>query len=473
MAKNDNVQPAKPMTKRQRARWDQERKQSSQVLLIAAAAVGLAVLLIGIGLVIQKVIVPNKTVANIAGVEVSNAEYQQYRQIMQAQQAVNLAQQIQQYAQYQLQGTEQFATDVTNYIAGLKDKNAPLDYTVLNQLINDKVLESNAAAEGITVSDEELQQSLAAKFAPANEVMNPVAPVTSTNGLTDTASLTPTQTPTPTLSEASARVDSAITTYFGTLREFIEETSSYGLATLPFDRNAFKDFVLHQERLQLLREKLGEKLVTEDQATKEIYADAQQIFVTAGITEPTDPLTATKWAQAKTKIDDVAAQLTSTAVFTDVQLANTTNNATDNPATGMRPLTEYAALGITEPISTQQVGVIGEPYQSAQGWHIVLVHQRELRPSQSDLATKRDEAVTKWIEEKRAAANVQRFPEPTATTVPPTIEPIPTTIPQPTTDPAAATATPASEATPTTDSAAPTATTASEATPTTVVTPTP
>ncbi|MFD3164852.1 SurA N-terminal domain-containing protein [Herpetosiphon sp. NSE202] len=472
MAKNDNVQPAKPMTKRQRARWDQERKQSSQVLLIAAAAVGLAVLLIGIGLVIQKVIVPNKTVASVAGVEVSNAEYQQYRQIMQAQQAVNLAQQIQQYAQYQLQGTEQFATDVTNYIAGLKDKNAPLDYAVLDQLINDKVLENSATAEGITVSDEELQQSLAAKFAPANEVMNPVAPVTSTNGLTDTASLTPTQTPTPTLSEASARVDSAITTYFGTLREFIEETSSYGLATLPFDRAAFKDFVLHQERLQLLRKKLGEKLVTEDQATKEIYADAQQIFVTANITDPTDPLTVTKWAQAKTKIDDVAAQLTSAEVFTDVQVLNTTDNATDNPTTGMQPLTQYAALGITEPISTQEVGVIGEPYQSAQGWHIVLVHQRELRPSQSDLATKRDEAVTKWVEEKRATSNVQQFPEPTATTVPPTIEPIPTTIPQPTTDPAA-TATPASEATPTTDSAAPTATPASATTSTPVVTPTP
>ncbi len=463
MAKHtDNVQHSKPLTKRQRARWDQERKQSTQVFLIAAAAVGLAVLLIGIGIVIQKVIIPNKTVANIAGVEVSNAEYQQYRQIMQAQQAVNLAQQIQQYAQYQMQGTEQFATDVTNYIAGLKDKNAPLDYAVLNQLISDKVLENNAGAEGITISEEELQQSLASKFAPANDTMNPVAPVSPTTSLTDTASLTPTQTPTPSLSEASNRVDSAITTYFGTLREFIEETSTYGLATLPFDREAFKAFVLHQERLQLLREKLGEKLVSEDQATKEIYADAQQIFVTANITDPTDPLTVTKWAQAKTKIDDIAAQLTSTDIFTDVQVANTTNNATDNPTTGMQPLTQYAALGITEPISTQETGQIGKPYQSTQGWHIVLVHQRELRPSQSDLATKRDEAVTKWVEEKRAAANVQRFPEPTATTVPPTIEPIPTTIPQPTAESGAATATP-------TGAAAPTGETA----PTAVVTPTP
>lgn len=450
MAKHtDNVQHSKPLNKRQRARWDQERKQSTRVLLIAAAAVGLAVLLIGIGLVIQKVIVPNKTVANIAGVEVTNAEYQQYRQIMQAQQAINLAQQIQQYAQYQLQGTEQFATDVTNYIAGLKDKNAPLDYAVLNQLINDKVLENNAAAEGITVSDEELQQSLATKFAPANEVMNPVAPVTSTTGLTDTASLTPTPTSTPTLSEANNRVDSAVTTYFGTLREFIEETSTYGLAVLPFDREAFKAFVLHQERLQLLRTKLGEKLVTEDQATKEIYADAQQIFVTANITDPTNPMTVTQWAQAKTKIDDIAAQLTDTASFTAVQELNTNNNATDNPTTGMQPLTQYAALGITEPISTQEVGVIGKPYQSTQGWHIVLVYQRELRPSQTDLTTKRDEAVTKWIEEKRTAANVQRFPEPTATTVPPTIEPIPTTIPQPTTEPAAVTATPTGETAPT------------------------
>ena len=63
---------------------------------------------------------------------------------------------------------------------------------------------------------------------------------------------------------------------------------------------------------------------------------------------------------------------------------------------------------ITQPISTQQIGVVGQPYRYDIGWHLVRVNAREDRPSQSDLETKRSEAVTAWIKERRSSEGIER-----------------------------------------------------------------
>jgi hypothetical protein len=438
---NENIQHATTMTKRQRARWEQERIKQRRVVIAVASVIGLVVALVTIGLLVDKVIVPNKTVANVNGVEISNGQYQTYRKITQAQRAINTYSQAQQFAQFQQQSGDQFGPQITADIEALKAKSTAVDYEILDQMIDNQVITTGTAAQQIVITDEELQRSLAEKFNVASEPapVPTTVPVSGTGTLTGTAALTPTTpvsptaVPTLTVPESQSKVDTAIQTYFGTLKEFIEVTSTYGTAKLPFTLAEFKAFVLEQERIQLLRERLGEALVSEDQAAKEVYADADQIFIQVTV-PPTETaeISATAWTAGKAQIDSIAKELESGKDFEVVQKEKsqyTDASGGKSISTGLRPLTEYASFGITEPISTQEIGVIGEPYRSEQGWHIVRVKQRELRPSKSDLDTKRGEAISKWITEKRTASNVQRFPEPTATPAPPTVEPLPTELP--------------------------------------------
>lgn len=441
---NENIQHATSMTKRQRARWEQERLKQRRVIIAVASVIGLVVALVAIGLVVDKVIVPNKTVATVNGVEISNGEYQRFRTITQAQRAYSTYGQAQQFAQFQQQSGDQFGPQITADIESLKLKSEPVNYEILDQLIDNQVIKDGTAAKQIVVTDEELQRSLAEKFGGVEQpaVVPTTVPVSSTDSLTPTAPVSPTAIPTLTAPEAQSKVDTAIQTYYGTLKEFIELTSPYGTTKLPFTQADFKTFVIEQERMLMLRERLGETLVAEDQAIKEVYADADQIFIPVTFTETADitetaAISATAWQAGKAQIDAIAKELEGGADFEVVQAEKSPDEAA-SPSTGLRPLTEYAALGITEPISTQEVGVIGEPYRSANGWHIVRVKQRELRPSQSDLDQKRGEAIAKWVTDQRATITIQRFPEPTATPAPPTVEPLPTLPAEaaPTTDPA-------------------------------------
>ena len=448
------------MTKRQRARWEQERIKQRRVIIAVASVIGLVVVLVAIGLLVDKVIVPNKTVASINGVEISNGQYQTYRKITQAQRAINTYSQAQQFAQFQQQSGDQFGPQITADIEALKTKSTAVDYEILDQMIDNQIITTGTAAQQIVITDEELQRSLAEKFAVASEPapVPTTVPVSGTGALTPTTPVSPTAIPTLTVPESQSKVDTAIQTYFGTLKEFIEVTSPYGTTKLPFTVAEFKTFVLEQERIQLLRERIGETLVSEDKAIKEIYADADQIFVPVTFT-PTNDITetaeisATAWQAGSVEINAIAKQLEGGKDFEVVQQEKG-QVPPEGSATGLRPLTEYASLGITEPISTQEIGVIGEPFRSEQGWHIVRVKQRELRPSQSDLDQKRGEAIAKWVTDQRTAATVQRMPEPTATPAPPTFEPVPTELPAevvPTAPTGALTPTlaPASQATPT------------------------
>lgn len=426
----ENIQHGAPMTKRQRARWEQERTKQRNITRAVAAVLVLVVLIIAIGILFDKVLVPNKTVAQVANQEISNSKYQVYRQISQAQRAYSTNAQAEQFSQFQSGGGEQFATQIQADITALRDKNAPIDYAIMDQLIDNQIIIDNTAAEGITVSDDEVQQSLVKKFTPANQSSQPVAPIsptgtlTGTTALTSTTAVSPTATPTLSAPEAQSQLDVAIQTYYDTLKVFIEQNSPYGTAILSFTGAQFKNFVLEQERIDLLREKLGKKLVDESAASKAVYADADQIFISVSV-PPTETLeiSATLWNAGKAKIDAIAKELASGKDFASVQAAKSEYKEDPSRPQGLRPLTEYAQLGITEPISTQPVGVIGDPYRSEQGWHIVRVKQRELRPDQNDLDQKRGEAILKWVEAKRAAAIVKRFPEPTATALPPTLEP--------------------------------------------------
>jgi hypothetical protein len=418
------------MTKRQRARWELEQSKQRNVTRAVVAVLALVSLLIVVGLLIDKVFIPNKTVAQIADKEISNADYQLYRQITEAQRAANNFSQGQQFNQIQPGAGDQFIAQIQADIISLRTKTAPLDYAILDQMVENQVILNSTAAEGITVSEDELQLSLAKKFAPAVEANQPAAPISPTTTLTGTASLTPTAAisptavPTLTVAESQSQVDIAIQTYFGTLKDFIEKSSPYGVATLPFNASQFKSFVIEQERIQLLREKLGEKLVAESEAAKEVYADADQIFisVTAAPTE-TAELSATLWGAGEAKINEIAKELAGGKDFLTVQAEKSDYKEDPSQPTGIRPLTDFAQFGITDVISTQPVGVIGEPFRSAAGWHIVRVTERELRPSQTDLDDKRGAAIVKWVEEKRAATPVKRFPEPTPTQLPPTLEP--------------------------------------------------
>lgn len=452
--RKQNIQHSAPMTKRQQARWEKERQAQRRVLRLVGGGLALALVVLVGGILWDKVYQPNKTVATVSGQEISNGDYQAFRQITQAQRVLSTVAQQQQMEQFGQVGGD-YTTQIQADITALKQKNAPIDYFILDQMINNRLIANGAAAESLAVTDDEVKLKLAESF-PALGDENPMTPITptatisgtnaisGTNPITGTGAVTPTVTPTPagtptptptiTLPQAQNRVTAGISNYYSQLKDFIENpNSTFGSIPLPFTLEQFNAYLLDQQRIDMLRTKLGEKLVTEDKAVKEPFADVDQIFIRVTVAPTaTEEISRTLWASGESKIKQLYNSVQKGANFDELSARE---SETGSNLDGMKPLTDFASLSITGPISTQQIGVVGQPYRSEVGWHLVRVNAREDRPSQSDLETKRSEAVTAWITEQRDKAGVQRFPEPTPTPLPPTVDPA---LLPPTVDPAAA-----------------------------------
>ena len=429
------IQHAPTMTRRQRARWEEEQSQQRRVIFGAVGILGIVLLLIVGGFIWDRVLVPNRVVAQVGAEEISNAEYQEYRQISQVVSAYSNYATALQFAQYQQQqqfGGDTFQQQAVENLQALRERNPGVDYAILNRMVDERLVLQGTAEEGLAVADEELYILLAERFAPQpSPEMNPV-PLTDTVELTGTDALSATVEPTatpeptsaPTFEDARDQVDIALTNNYSELREFVENPRVDVAPTeLPFTLDAYKAFVIRQQRIELLREQLGETLVSESEAPIQVVADVDQIFVEVPFTT-TEEMSATLWAEGQARIEAIQADLAAGADFAALMETESDFDTAGVPAgPELQPITYWESLGITEPVSNQAVGVIGEPYRSNLGWHIVQVNERTEQADETALETLRTEAVDEWLQALRETITVQLFPEPTATPVPPTIDP--------------------------------------------------
>ncbi len=476
-----STQSAGMHTPSRRTLSKKRREEQRQRLVIAfvGGAIGLVVLVLLVGVFRSQVWLPSRPIAQVGDMVLTRRDYWQ-------QQRYSLAQQIAQNLQFQAlfadnpQISAQFSGQtpaLNQQIADIGDPAAPIDEQVVTSWQNARLTELGAADMDISVSDGQVNQTLAYElgqiFLPpppltSTEALTgtvlPVPPITATETLTLTATLPPTAIPSPTMTPGGPTVTPTITeTPASTatppptpevsvaneqLPQIISDlferyTTEVELAGLN-PRLSEEDFRIaldQQTRQQLYQQQVEEALVPEDDFTASEEPDrvqARHILLQVDVPETApqaerDAAFAARLAEA----EDVVARLRDGADFAELaaEVSDDPGSRDTGGDVGFFNREGLADSGGTyvpafvEGAFALEGDAISEPVRSPFGWHIIQVTDREVSTREEQLSVARAEAYTAWLEEQREKFVVQRFPEPTATVPVPTVLPVETPVP--------------------------------------------
>ena len=418
--------PAAPLTRKQQSRVQRERQQRRYILIGAAVVAALVVLIIGLGVFDAAVLQPRQVVARVGdetitqGEFVKAAKFQRYQLI---DRYFSIAQTAQLFAGDP--SSEQFFQQQVQQILAQLNDPTTLGQTVIDNLVNDKLIRAEAQRRGITVTTAEVDKAYEEYFgfypngtptptitptsAPsltpdrtaeailtAAPTLTPTATlsvtVTPTPTLTPTATITPTNTPAPTNTPTPGPSPTA--TGSPTPRPTATAYTTQGFATrvVAFNRDLRSNTGLTtadiRELLEsaLISEKLTEALGAEVPTTAE-QAQVRHILVD-------NP----QLAQV------ILDQLKNGGDFAALALQYSFDES--NKGTGGElgwisrgdTVAEFEAAAFSLPI-----GQFSDPVQTSFGYHIIEVlarEQRELEPAALEEA--RGAALDTWLEAQRA-----------------------------------------------------------------------
>lgn len=412
MAKQDNK--PRTLTKKHVARLERERRQVALVRTVAFVMIGIVVLLVGYGLLDIKYLQFQRPVTEVNGEKITLKQWQERVQM----QRVNLVSTYQQYSYYQ----QTFGMDFSQQIQEIEQYfqlPEALGQLVLDQMVNEALIRQEADKRGITVSDDEVEDTIQQKYygffpdGTLTPTVTPTAfeyPTLSSEQLkffppTETPTIAPTLTPAPTSTPDTSITPTAtftaapptptlvpedVTTtptpytldgYKENYQKTLEEYKSYGISEETF-RSVFRN--------SILRDKLQQAL-TADLATSEEQVWARHILV------DTEDEAQTTYQMLKRGAD-----------FGKVARENSkdTGSGADGGDLGwfgkgmMVPEFEQAAF-------SQAIGEIGEPVQSQFGFHIIqVIDRRELPLSASQLEQNRQTAFDEWLTTAKEEATI-------------------------------------------------------------------
>jgi parvulin-like peptidyl-prolyl isomerase len=406
----------KEFNKKHLARVEREKRQRKW-LLGGLIVIGIAVLgLIGYGLLDQFVLRDLKPVAEVNDEKITAKEFVKRVQYVRAQ----LGQQYLQYVQYyQWFGSDPtFSSQIQSSLQQLETQLSPsyastLAQTVLDRMMEERLIMQLAQKEGITVSDKEVDAAMqeAFGFFPNG---TPVPTATSTTFPTATlnpavfdiitatpTSLPPTITPTPIFtltpvpsSTPTATVDPAIPTntpaptstpmteegYATKVSDYVSSAADYGFTVEDFR---------YMYLVQLTEIKLKEKITANESPVQE-QVWARHILVS-------DEATA----------NDLISQLMEGADFAELakQYSLDTSNASNGGDLGwfskgaMVKEFEDAAFAL-------KPGDISAPVQTSFGWHLIQCIDHTTRTlTESEFNTFKTNAYNKWLDEQKTSAS--------------------------------------------------------------------
>jgi hypothetical protein len=486
---------------------DEERRQAL-VVVVTAAAIGLALVAVLAGLAYDQLWVPSRPVASVGSANLSRTNYWAERKNAFAREVVQNFQLLALFGGNP-QFTQQFQgqSPVVNQRVETVRRD-PVDDAVVGQWETRQIKQQGAAGREISVTPDEINQAAVADlgqiFLPppippvtttatvaptadpaATAAVTPTATLESTPGGSTatpeatatleatatpeaTATLEPTETPrpTPAAAEASSQFEQIIDEVY---RRFEIELAAVG-AEAQLTKDDFRAALTDQYQEQVINTKVQAQLVPE--AGFVFSSEAERVTARQVLVAVTPPENATQeqldaiFAETKGAADAIVAELRGGADFATVAAASS-----DDPGSKELggDLGSFDKNGVAQNTATYPPELVSaafalapntlsDPVRTQFGWHVIEVTSRDVPDEEAQLREARTKALDTWIEEQRTALAVQRFPEPTptATTPPETPSPtiVPTFLPGPPTP--APTDTPAPVETPAT--AAPTAT---------------
>ncbi|PJF28040.1 MAG: hypothetical protein CUN52_13705 [Phototrophicales bacterium] len=396
--------------KEYRSRAEREAEIQRRVLIGTTVAVALVLVLLAVAFVIDQIITPTRVVASVFGENITVREFQERVRIERVIDNQRILNDLSFYVNSGFFSDENEALNFLyqqdpnfrNLIDGFSADDQ-YGLRVINALIEDRIVRREADARGITVTDEQIDEQIRRLF-------RYTPPETTDPESTPEPEVTPTITPTPFVSPTPSNTPVPTETTPTPTPQFTPAPTITPLPTLTADEQAqaFNDDVeqfyrrmsrdagVSRERVREYFEMLAlrEALAREMFGTREtlVWANTRHIVV------------ATEEAAR-----DIYEALLNGESFATLAAARGTDGTAQRGGELGWLNTES---GIDETFGEQaRNAVIGEivpPFQSAFGWHVMQVRDREEREASTDeidavLQTKMSE----WVTETRQNTNYE------------------------------------------------------------------
>ncbi len=426
--KNRELEEPKELTRKEHRANARDRERNRKIMLIVGATIGAVLLVVLIGLIAEFVIKPNSNVAKVGGDAIVTKDFQKRLYLEESQ----LENQYLQMAQLEQQfGGQGIFTAQLNQIQSTLASPFALGIDVMDKMIEEKLVQQEAAARGITVSDEEVSEALREEIAAGQgAVTEPQATSTAEAAAEATevaAAWTP--TPTPTI-DASAPITAADLTMptpepQPTLPLLTDVTYEEGLDTLEENLNDIAGFSVDEYRAliyaRLLTEKVSEAIAEESVSETEEQVHARHILIReiaapetegdAATDANADEVETRTLEEAKALADEIYARIQDGEDFADLaaEYSDDLSNAQDGGDLGwfargrMVAPFEEAAFALAP-------GEVSEPVETQFGFHIIEVVEKDENRAkdESTIQQERLQAYRDWVQEQLTSDAIQR-----------------------------------------------------------------
>ena len=431
----------KQLTRKQVHQSARERERNRRIVIGAGAAIGLALLIVVIGVVYEFAIKPSSTLAAVGEDKIVTRDYWKRVHLQQNQLQNQLAQLVDLERQFGNQGY--FTSQISQVEATLSSPYS-LGVRVLDDMINETLIGQEAEARGITVSDEEVEESLREQVASSQQsVTVPQATATAAAAADATATAegwTPTPAPTIDVSSAVTETEPLPTPEPPPpLPVLTDDAYLEGLTELETNLKEVSGMSMAEYReilrAQLLAEKLEEVIGEEQVSPSAEEVNARHILLRVIEPEPSPtPLPEGFPTLAPTPVPEgfptplptpeprsdeetlALAEELRQRILDGEDFAALAEEYSDDPGSAvsggdlgwfgrglMAPPFEEAAFSLA-------IGEISEPVQSDFGYHIIeALEKDEERPKdEGTLAQERQQAFDDWLRQQVVAAEVSR-----------------------------------------------------------------
>jgi peptidyl-prolyl cis-trans isomerase D len=387
------------MTRKQRAHLRRDDVQRRWVLLATSLVLLIVLAIVGAGLLDQYVLKQREPVAIVGTDKITTHQFQvavRYRRF----QLIGQYNQTLQLGSF-LGNDPSTASYIQQQLASIQnqlDDSAALGQSVLDSLINDRLIRQEAARRGITVSVDEVQRELQDAFGfypegtptPSSPTSTPFPPTaTPVVSPTPTVTLTPTATPaTPQPSRTPVPTSTPYTVegFNKDLQSYLDETRKQtGMNEAEF-RQVIES-VLYRRKLQ--------EVLAADLPHEEDQVHARHILVA----------TLEEAIALKIRLDK-GESWDALAAEASLDTSNKDNGGDLGWFGRGQMVGEFEAAAFS-----QKPGSISEPIQTTYGWHLINVVSHQVRTlSESAYADLQATFFDKWVADKRAeAGTVQTF----------------------------------------------------------------
>ncbi len=284
--KNQGQEEPKELTRKQNRANTRDAERNRKIMMMVGGVIGAVLLVLLIGIIAEFVVKPNSNVAKVGDDAIITKDFQKRMYLEESQLENQYLQMVQLEQQFGGQGI--FTTQLNQIQSTLASPFA-LGIDVLDQMIEEKLVEQEAAARGITVSDQEVEDAFRAEIAAGqNAVTEPQATSTAEAAAEATevaAGWTPTPTPTIDASAPITAADTVVPTPEPqpTLPLLTDASFEEGIDTLEENLDDISGLSVDEYReliyLRLLTEKVSEAIAEEEVSETEEQVNARHILI--------------------------------------------------------------------------------------------------------------------------------------------------------------------------------------------------